>query len=379
MFNKIVNVIKSKFPDKDFIPLHEPTFGGNEKRYLNECIDSTFVSSVGKFVNRFEEEIVEYTGAKYAVATVNGTNALQIALVVAGVERGDEVITQALSFIATANAISYCGASPIFVDVDKSNFGLSPKALNSFLETNAEIKVNGCFNKTTGNRIAACVPMHTYGFPCRIDEIQQVCIEWNIILVEDSAESLGSFYKGKHTGTFGKLGIFSFNGNKTITSGGGGVIITDDESSATLAKHLTAQAKVPHSWEFRHDHIGYNFRMPNLNAALACAQLEQLELFIEKKRALTDYYAGQFADLPVTMLTEHSEARSNQWLNTLMFATLEDRNKFLKYSNSNGVMTRPAWELLNTLPMFDKCQTDNLSISQWAYQRLVNIPSTVIL
>ena len=376
---KIVDIVKLKFPNQDFIPLHTPTFGGNEKKYLNDCIDSTFVSSVGKFVNDFEKSIASYTGAKYAIATVNGTNALQIALLVAGVKSGDEVITQALSFIATTNAISYCNASPIFVDIDKTNFGMSPEALIAFLTMNAEVKIDGCFNKVTGKKISACVPMHTYGFPCRIDEINQICNEWGIALVEDSAESLGSFYKSKHTGTFGKLGIFSLNGNKTITAGGGGVIITDDESLAKKAKHLTTQAKIPHAWEFNHDNIGYNFRMPNLNAALACAQLEQLEVFIENKRNLTDYYSQQFEGLPIKMISETMGARANQWLNTIIFSDLQTRNNFLKFSNENGVMTRPAWELLNTLPMFDKCQSDKLSNSRWAYERLVNIPSSVRL
>lgn len=376
---KIVDIVKEKFPNQDFIPLHTPTFGGNEKKYLNNCIDSTFVSSVGEFVNDFEKSIASYTGAKYAVATVNGTNALQIALQVAGVKSGEEVITQALSFIATANAICYCNASPIFVDIDKSNFGMSPEALLAFLIMNAEVNKEGCFNRITGKKISACVPMHTYGFPCRIDEINQICNDWGIVLVEDSAESLGSFYKGKHTGTFGKLGIFSLNGNKTITAGGGGVIITDDEWLANKAKHLTTQAKIPHPWEFNHDNIGYNYRMPNLNAALACAQLEQLEGFIENKRNLSDYYSQQFEKLPIKMISEAVGARANQWLNTIIFSDIHARNNFLKFSNGNGVMTRPAWELLNTLLMFKKCQSDSLENSKRLSVRLVNIPSSVRL
>ncbi|HHD79685.1 MAG TPA: LegC family aminotransferase, partial [Epsilonproteobacteria bacterium] len=286
MFQDTVDFIQKTFKTKEFIPLHEPRFLGNEKKYLNECIDSTFVSSVGKYVDRFEEIIAEYTGAKYAIATSNGTSALHISLLLSGIEAGDEVITQPLTFIATCNAIDYCNAKPIFLDVDKDTMGLSPKALEVFLQANTTQKDGECINNTTGKVIRACVPMHTFGHACKIDEIAQICVAHNIALVEDAAESLGSYYKGKHTGTFGQMAAISFNGNKIITSGGGGCIITDDEALAKKAKHITTTAKVPHKWEYTHDMIAYNYRMPNLNAALLVAQLENLDMFLENKREL---------------------------------------------------------------------------------------------
>jgi perosamine synthetase len=379
-YTNIINFIKSQFQKQDFIPLHEPHFTGNEKKYLNECIDSTFVSSVGKFVDEFEIKLAEYTGAKYAVACVNGTNGLHMALLVAGVKPNEEVITQALSFIATANAISYSGANPVFVDVDKDTLGMSPKALDKFLSENAEKKSDGfSYNKNTGRKIAACVPMHTFGFPCRIDEIAEICTKWNITLIEDAAESIGSSYKQKHTGTFGKMGVFSFNGNKTITCGGGGAIITNDEALAKKAKHLTTQAKVPHAWEFVHDHIGYNYRMPNLNAALAVAQLEQLPYFIENKLQLAEQYNTFFGSLNIPFITAIARARANHWLNVIVLENRTQRDEFLEATNKNGVMTRPVWELTHRLPMFINCQTDGLANSIWLADRLVNIPSSVRL
>ncbi|WP_443936890.1 LegC family aminotransferase [Pedobacter sp. MW01-1-1] len=374
-FQSVVDFIKNQFPNKDFIGLHEPVFIGNEKRYVNDAIDSTFVSSVGAYVNRFEEMMAEITGAKYAIAIVNGTNALHLGLLLAGVEQENEVISQALTFIATANAISYIGAKPVFIDVDRDTLGMSPAALKNFLESNAELRVDGSYNKKTGKRIAACVPMHTFGFPCKIDEIAAICADWKIELVEDAAESLGSYYQGKHTGVFGKVGIFSFNGNKTVTSGGGGALITNDEEIAKKAKHLTTQAKVPHKWEFVHDAIGYNYRMPNLNAALACAQLEQLNMFIENKRQLASAYSKFFDAHSITFVKEQQESKANYWLNALLLENLEERNKFLDFTNTNGVMTRPIWELMNRLPMFTNCQTDELTNSIWIADRLVNIPS----
>ncbi len=275
-FQNVISFIQQLFGTKEFIPLHQPVFRGNEKKYLSDTIDSTFVSSVGAYVNRFEEMMQSITNTQKAVATVNGTSALQVALRLAGVEKGDEVITQALTFVATANAIAYNGGLPVFVDVDRDTMGLSPNAVNAFLEEFGEIREKGCYNKSTGRKIAACLPMHTFGFPVHLDELMLVCNKWNIPIVEDAAESLGSFYKDRHTGSFGKLGIFSFNGNKTVTCGGGGAIVTNDEELGVKAKHLTTTAKKPHPYEFYHDELGYNFRMPNLNAALACAQLEQL-------------------------------------------------------------------------------------------------------
>jgi len=262
-YTPVVDFIRSVYKTDSFIPLHEPRFSGNEKKYLNECIDSTFVSSVGKFVDEFENKIASYTGAKYAIATSNGTSALHISLLISGVESGDEVITQPLTFVATCNAISYCNASPVFIDVDKDTMGMSPIALESFLKANTTVKNQQCVNKSTGSIIKACIPMHTFGHPCRIEEIQKICKEWHIILVEDSAESLGSFYNNQHTGTFGELGVISFNGNKVITSGGGGCILTNNEDLAKKAKHITTTAKEPHKWEYTHDMVGYNYRMPN--------------------------------------------------------------------------------------------------------------------
>ena len=374
-FQKVVDFVKEQYPDKDFVSLHEPVFIGNERKYVLDAIDSTFVSSVGAYVNRFEEMMAEITGAKYAIAIVNGTNALHLGLLLANVQREEEVVSQALTFIATANAISYIGAKPIFIDVDKETLGMSPTALTNFLEANAELRADGSYNKTTGKRIAACVPMHTFGLPCRIDEIAAICAKWNIALVEDAAESLGSYYKGRHTGVYGKVGIFSFNGNKTVTCGGGGALVTNDESIAKKAKHLTTQAKVPHKWEFVHDQIGYNYRMPNLNAALACAQLEQLAMFVENKRELASKYITFFKELDIDFVQEPNDSRSNYWLNAILLDSLASREDFLTYTNDRGVMTRPVWELMNRLPMFQDCQTDELTNSIWIADRLVNIPS----
>lgn len=375
----IINKIREIFNKPEGpIYLHEPLFIGNEKKYLEECIDSTYVSSVGKFVDLFEEKIAEYTGAKNAVVCVSGTNALHIALILSGVKQHDEVITQPLTFIATANAISYCGAIPVFVDVDRDTMGLSPNSLETFLSNETEMKEDGCYNKTTGNRIKACVPMHTFGHPCRIDEIALICNKYKIELIEDAAESLGSYYKGHHTGTFGKIGVLSFNGNKSITTGGGGMMLFNDENLAREAKHLTTQAKVPHPWEFVHDEIGYNYRMPNINAALGVAQLENLNLYIEKKRLLANVYNEFFRNTNISFFHEPEHCISNYWLNLIIFESAAERNLFLTQSNSQGIMTRPVWELMNRLPMFEKCQCGDLSNSEWLADRVVNIPSSVI-
>lgn len=380
MYENIVDFIQKTYATKDFIPLHEPRFIGNEKKYLNDCIDSTFVSSVGKYVDEFEELFAKMVGSKYAIAIVNGTSALHISLLLADVGKGDEVITQALTFVATCNAISYCQAKPIFVDVDVETMGLSPTSLQDFLQNNCEIKNNQCRNKITGKIIKACVPMHTFGHPCEIDAIMKICERWNIVLVEDSAESLGSIYKNKHTGTFGKLGAFSFNGNKIITSGGGGVIVTDDETLAKKAKHLTTTAKLTHAFEYAHDEIAYNYRMPNLNAALLVAQLEQLEGFIKNKRLLADEYEKFFTSVgDVTFVKEPENATSNYWLQALRFESLQTRDAFLKYTNKNGVMTRPLWKLMHELEMFKDCQCASLENSKYLQQRVVNIPSSVTL
>ena len=378
MYRDVIKYIHELYGTNDFVPLSVPVFIGNEKKYLEECIDTTFVSSVGKFVDRFEEMVAEYTGAKKAVVCVSGTNALHMAMMLVGVKRDDEVITQALTFIATCNAISYIGAHPVFIDVDKETMGLSPKAVKAWLETNAEIKGNSCYNKNTGRRIKCCVPMHTFGHPVNLDELVKICEEWHIELVEDAAESLGSFYKGRHTGTFGKVGAISFNGNKTITTGGGGMLLFNDEELAKFAKHLTTQAKVPHRWEFVHDHIGYNYRMPNINAALGCAQMEHLEEFVLNKRKTAAKYAEYFKNIEdIDFFTEPSNCRSNYWLNSVILKDKKSQLEFLQLTNDNGVMTRPIWELMNRLPMFEHCQNDGLENSIWFADRVVNIPSSV--
>lgn len=375
-YQNIADFIRSLYKTPDFIPLHEPKFFGNEKAYVLDCIDSTYVSSVGKYVDRFERMVADYTGAKYAIATVNGTAALHIALKLAGVNQGDEVITQALSFVATCNAISYCGAKPVFVDVDKDTLGMSPDSLRAFLSKEASLSSTGCINNTTGRRIAAVVPMHTFGHPCRINEIAKICEEFGIPLVEDAAESLGSYYEGKHTGTFGKFGAFSFNGNKTITTGGGGMLITDDEALAKRAKHITTTAKLPHAYEFIHDEIGYNYRLPNINAALGCAQMEGLPRLLESKREVASAYAAFFSTLNMTFVLEPTQARSNYWLNALILEDKPARILFLQELNEAGVMSRPVWRLMNELAMFSDCQSSDLSNSKWLEERVVNIPSS---
>ena len=380
MYQDIVQFIQNLYKTKEFIPLHSPYFGGNEKKYLNECIDTTFVSSVGKFVDRFEEMVAEYTGAKKAVVCVNGTNALHMAMMLVGVERDDEVITQALTFIATCNAISYIGAHAVFVDVDRETMGLSPFAMKCWLEKNAEVRNSQCYNIKTGRRIKVCVPMHTFGHPVKLDELVEVCKEYHIELVEDAAESLGSFYKGKHTGTFGRVGAISFNGNKTITTGGGGMMLFQDEELGNYAKHLTTQAKVPHKWEFVHDDIGYNYRMPNVNAAIGCAQMEMLDVILANKRETAQSYIEFFKNNnDIEFFVESEECKSNYWLNVVILKDKENQDKFLECTNSGGIMTRPIWELMCNLEMFKNCETDGLENSRWFADRVVNIPSSVRL
>jgi len=379
MFKDVIDFIQNIYKTKNYIPLHEPKFIGNEKKYLNECIDSTFVSSVGKFVDEFEEKIAEYTGIKYAVATSNGTSALHIALLLANVSSNDEVITQPLTFVATCNAISYCGAQPVFIDVDKDTMGLSPSALAEFLENNTSIKDQQCINNKTGKVIKACVPMHTFGHPCRIDEIKDICDQYHIVLIEDAAESLGSIYKNKHTGTFGQMGVMSFNGNKIITAGGGGCIITNDKELAKKAKHLTTTAKVTHKWNFNHDMVGYNYRMPNINAALLVAQLESLDDFISNKRKLASAYKKFFNGIDCVFVKELIDSRSNYWLNSIILKNKQQRDEFLDETNSNNVMTRPIWTLMNKLPMYEHAQCGSLTNSEWLEERVVNIPSSVTI
>lgn len=383
IFKKIVEFIRTLYNEPEaFIPLHSPVFIGNEKKYLEECIDTTFVSSVGKFVDKFEEEIEKYTGATKAIACVNGTNALYLALKLAGVNQGHEVLTQPLTFIATANAIRYCNAEPVFIDVDPDTLGLSPSHLETWLKNNIKRKSSLDYpsvNKRTGKPVSGCVPMHTFGHPVRIHEIVEICNCYHIPVIEDAAESFGSFYQGQHTGTFGKIGMLSFNGNKIITTGGGGMLLFQDAALGLKAKHLTTQARIPHPWEFVHDEIGYNYRMPNINAAIGLAQLEKIDFFLRSKRIIAEKYKAFFASTDLKFVTEPIEARSNYWLNSIFFNDASERDAFLKYSNEKGVMTRPAWRLMNRLSMFRQCQTDHLQNATAIADKLVNIPSSVIL
>ena len=375
----VIEFIKKLYLNEKFIPLHAPRFLGNEKKYLNECIETTFVSTVGNFVNDFENKIAKYTGSKFAIATTNGTSALHISLILAGLNKDSEVLTQPLTFVATCNAITYCNAHPIFIDVDIDTMGLSPSSLKIYLEKNTSIKNNQCINNKTKRVIKACLPMHSYGHPCRIEEIKKICDEYHIFLIEDAAESTGSFYKNKHTGTFGQLGTMSFNGNKIITAGGGGCILTNNEDLAKKAKHLTTTAKVPHEWEFNHDEVGFNYRMPNLNAALLLAQLEKINDFLISKRSLADRYDIFFKSINYNFFKEPKDSRSNYWLNCIILDDKKQRDLFLKETNSNGIMTRPTWTLMNKLPMFKDSECDDLKNSEWLEDRIVNIPSSVTL
>jgi len=377
MFEAFVQFVRDMYGTHDFIPLHKPCFMGNEKKYLLDTIDSTFVSSVGAFVDEFERKIADYTGIDYAVATVSGTSALHTALLLAGVEQEDEVISQSLTFVATCNAIRYCGASPVFVDVDKRTLGLSPDSLAEFLETHCEIRNDGfCWNKGSKKIIRACVPMHTFGFPVHLDEIKKLCDTYNITLVEDAAESLGSYYKKQHTGVTGSFSVLSFNGNKIMTCGGGGMILTKDKELAAKAKHLTTTAKVPHKWAFEHDEVGYNYRLPNLNAALGVAQLEQLPVFVRSKRELARQYQEWGVQHGVIFAVEPHETEANYWLNAIIAKDQKERDAILELTNANNVMTRPAWIPMHMLAINKDCQTMDLGNTEWLYDRLVNVPSS---
>jgi len=377
MFESLVRFVRDQYRTDEFIPLHAPVFAKNEQAYVAETIQSTFVSSVGAFVDRFESAIAEYTGCPRAVATVNGTAALHAALLLAGVKPGELVLTQPLTFVATCNAIAYCGAQPVFLDVDRSTLGLSPDAVSDWLQEQAFLGDDGvCRLRQDGRVIRACLPMHTFGHPVDLDALLAVCRDWNLVLVEDAAESLGSFYKGRHTGTFGQLGTLSFNGNKIITTGGGGMILAD-EAMGVRAKHITTTAKKPHPYEFVHDELGYNYRMPNLNAALGCAQLEQLEHFVELKRLLAARYADFFQGCDVQFIEEPEHCRSNYWLNGVVCSDAQQRDALLKETNARGVMTRPIWRLMSTLPQYVDCLRADLSNSVWLAERVVNLPSSV--
>ena len=376
MYKEFVRFVRELYQTNDFIPLHAPQFRGNEKEYLLDTIDSTFVSSVGAYVDQFEGRVAEYTGAKHAIATVNGTSALHIALKLAGVEPNTEVITQSLTFVATCNAIRYCQAEPVFVDVDLDTMGLSPESLAAFLDEHAEVRDDGnCWNKTTNNKISACLPMHTFGFPARLDEIAQICQQYQISLVEDAAESLGSFYKDQHTGVLGKTAAISFNGNKIITTGGGGMLLTNDAEIAKRAKHITTTAKVPHKWAFEHDEVGYNYRLPNLNAALGVAQMESLSGFVSEKRDLAAAYQQWGSENSVQFVKESINVQANYWLNTLVAEDKQARNEWLRQTNELGVMTRPIWDPMHYLDINKSFVTDSMGNTKYLFDRLVNVPS----
>lgn len=361
------------------ISLHEPSFTGREWEYVKDCLDSSFVSSIGKYVDKFEEKLVEFTGVKHAVAVVNGTSALHICLKLIGVEQGDEVLVPALTFVATANAVSYCGAVPHFIDSDLKSLGINTEKLRSYLKNTTTIKNGVCYNKQTMRPIKAVIAMHTFGHPVDLDPLLEICRQYKLELIEDAAESLGSYYKNKHTGNFGKLTALSFNGNKIVTTGGGGAILTNDEGLAKQAKHISTTAKIPHRWEFVHDQVGYNYRLPNINAALGCAQLEQINQFIQNKRALAERYRQAFAEVKgITFFNEPEYARSNYWLNVLI---LDEENASLRDSilletNNQGIMTRPAWVLMNRLSMLQDCPHMDLSTAESLERRIINIPSS---
>lgn len=379
MFEALIKFVREQYRSSDFIPLHAPIFAGRERQYVVDTIDSTFVSSVGAYVDRFERDMVAYTGSPRAVATMNGTAALHIALKLAGVQQGDLVITQPLTFVATCNAIAYCGAEPVFTDVDRHTLGLSPLTMDEWLHNHAQLDEDGiCRTRADKLVIRACLPMHTFGHPADLDGLVDVCARWNIALVEDAAESLGSLYKGRHTGTIGLLGTLSFNGNKIITTGGGGMVLTN-ETLGSRAKHLTTTAKQPHPYEYVHDEIGYNYRLPNLNAALGCAQLEQLEAFVANKRELAAQYAEHFRGSDLQFVTEPEACRSNYWLNAVICESSAQRDALLKSTNDAGVMTRPIWALMNRLPAYAHCRQGPLTQAEWLEARVVNLPSSVSL
>ncbi len=376
MLQSLISFIRDWYGTSEFVPLHAPVFSGNERRFVTDTIDSTFVSSVGAYVDRFEKDMAAYTGSPSAVATVNGTAALHVALKLAGVKAGDLVVTQPLTFVATCNAIAYCGAEPVFVDVDRHTMGLSPGALETWLTENAVLGEDGCHTRIDSRAIKACLPMHTFGMPADIDGLIDVCRRWKLALVEDAAESLGSTYQGRHTGTFGLLGTLSFNGNKIITTGGGGMVLTSAELGVR-AKHITTTAKRPHPYEYIHDEVGFNYRLPNINAALGCAQLEQLETFVADKRRLAAAYADLLVGSPLQFVREPADCRANYWLNSVICESRQDRDGLLKATNDQGVMTRPIWALMNHLEPYKHCRRGDLTQAQWLEDRVVNLPSSV--
>ena len=378
MFDSLIRFVRDQYRTDEFIPLHAPVFRGRERELVLDTIDSTFVSSVGAYVDRFEKDMAAFTTSPRAVAVMNGTAALHIALKLVDVVPGDLVVTQSLTFVATCNAIAYCGAEPLFVDVDRHTLGLSPTALDAWLSEHAMIDDCGDCRTCVGHRrIRACLPMHTFGHPIEIDALIAVCDRWHLLLVEDAAESLGSFYKGRHTGNFGKIGVLSFNGNKVITTGGGGMLLTDD-TTGKRAKHLTTTAKIPHPYEFVHDEVGYNYRLPNLNAALGCAQLEQLPAFLVSKRTLAARYIEFFKGSDLQSIVEPNDCNSNYWLNGVICQDGAQREMLLKTTNDAGVMTRPIWSLMTRLPIYANAMRGPLDNAEWLEARVVNLPSSVL-
>lgn len=378
MFEEIIAFIKSLYGHDRPIALHEPRFIGKEKEYLLDVIDSTFVSSMGKYLDELEHKIKCFVGAKYAITMINGTSALHTALLVAGVKPGDEILTQPISFVATVNAMAYVQANPVFIDVSKETLGLDPVKLEHFLSNNAIMKGDGySYNKQTGNRIRACIPVHILGHPVQIDEIKKICEKYNIILIEDAAESLGSFYKKKHTGTFGAMGIFSFNGNKIVTGGNGAILVTNEQKFATDARHISTTAKCQPEWRCFHDKVGYNYKLSNLNAALICAQLENLSFYLQNKRETADLYKSFFKEKGITFISEPKDARSNYWLNAIMLNDSEEKEKFISFAYKHNINVRPLWFPLYKLPMYQECQRTNLDTANWLIERVITLPSSV--
>lgn len=379
MFNSLIEFVRDTYKTNDFIPLHAPSFSGRERDYVCQTLDSTFVSSVGKFVNQFEVDIKKFTGTSSAIATVNGTAALHTALHLAGVKPGDLVITQALTFVATCNVIYHMGAQPVFADISEISLGLCPKAVQSWLEKHADLDNNGvCRHRSSGARISTVVPMHTFGHPVELDELTAVCRAWGLAMVEDAAESLGSYYKGKHTGTYGQFGALSFNGNKIITTGSGGMVLCKSIEDGKRAKHITTTAKTEHPYEYFHDQPGFNYRLPNINAALGCGQMERLPQYLKSKKVLAQKYELFFSNTPFKFITQPEYAESNFWLNAVMCPDYKTREELLKETNACGVGTRPVWKLMHRLPMFSSSLRGDLEISEWVEKHLVNLPSSPI-
>lgn len=372
------NIVREYFKTNDFIPLHEPNIDVSDVNSVKSVLDSSYVSTVGQEIELFEKQISSYCGSKYGVSTVNGTSSLHLSLIISGVDNDSEVLTQALSFVATSNAIKYLNAFPVFIDVDTDTMGMCPNSLSNFLNLYAEIREEGVYNKSSGRRIAACIPTHVFGFVCRINEIKKICDSWGIPLIEDAAEALGSYRDNKHAGTFGKISAISFNGNKIITTGGGGILLTNDYLISKQAKHLSTTAKTSNNWEYIHDRVGYNYRMPNLNAALGMSQFKKLENILEQKNKLFQYYLKEFQSYGDILVIPPKNTKWNHWMMSLRFNDKSERDEFLKQSNKLSIGTRPIWKLLFELPMFKNCQRDDQKNAKLLESTIVNIPSNYV-